>query len=89
MADETYKGDVYCVKCKEKREAEGKVAVSDNGRRMAKGQSPRLWHEPEPHPRQGLSHRVSRERPRSPVTGAVPRSPPVDDRSQARARRAG
>ena len=37
MADETYKGEFYCVKCKEKREAEGKVVVSDNGRRMAKG----------------------------------------------------
>jgi hypothetical protein len=40
MADETYKGEFYCVKCKEKREAEGKVVVSDNGRRMAKGQCP-------------------------------------------------
>jgi len=40
MADETYKGEFYCVKCKEKREAEGKVVVSENGRRMAKGQCP-------------------------------------------------
>ncbi len=24
MADETYKGEFYCVKCKQKREAEGK-----------------------------------------------------------------
>ena len=24
MADETYKGEFYCVKCKAKREAEGK-----------------------------------------------------------------
>ena len=40
MADETYKGEFYCVKCKEKREAEGKVVVSDNGRRMAKGKCP-------------------------------------------------
>nr|WP_270888406.1 DUF5679 domain-containing protein [Pedococcus sp. 5OH_020] len=39
MADETYKGDFYCVKCKEKREAEGKV-VETNGRRMAKGVCP-------------------------------------------------
>ena len=37
MADETYKGEFYCVKCKEKREAVGKVVVSENGRRMAKG----------------------------------------------------
>ena len=36
---ETYKGDFYCVKCKEKREAEGRV-VETNGRRMAKGSCP-------------------------------------------------
>jgi hypothetical protein len=40
MADETYKGEFYCVKCKAKREAEGKVVVSENGRRMAKGVCP-------------------------------------------------
>ena len=34
--DETYAGEFYCVKCKEKRTAEGKVVVSENGRRMAK-----------------------------------------------------
>lgn len=34
---ETYKGDAYCVKCKEKREFEGTVKVSDSGRRMAQG----------------------------------------------------
>jgi len=37
---ETYKGDAYCVKCKEKREFEGEVSVSDVGRRMAKGTCP-------------------------------------------------
>jgi hypothetical protein len=38
MADvETYKGDAYCVKCKEKRDFEGHVVVSESGRRMAKG----------------------------------------------------
>lgn len=36
---ETYTGDFYCVKCKEKREATGKV-VETNGRRMAKGTCP-------------------------------------------------
>jgi hypothetical protein len=36
---ETYKGEFYCVKCKEKREAEGNV-VETNGRRMAKGKCP-------------------------------------------------
>lgn len=36
---ETYKGDFYCVKCREKRETEGNV-VENNGRRMAKGTCP-------------------------------------------------
>ena len=36
---ETYQGEFYCVKCKEKREAEGNV-VETNGRRMAKGKCP-------------------------------------------------
>lgn len=40
MSDETYKGDFYCVKCKEKRQAEGKVVTTENGRRMAKGKCP-------------------------------------------------
>ena len=39
MADEKYKGEFYCVKCKEKRQAEGDV-VESNGRRMAKGTCP-------------------------------------------------
>ena len=41
MADtaETYKGEFYCMKCKAKREAEGRV-VETNGRRMAKGTCP-------------------------------------------------
>ncbi len=40
MADvETWSGDFYCVKCKEKREATGNV-VETNGRRMAKGKCP-------------------------------------------------
>ncbi|GAA0295148.1 hypothetical protein GCM10009528_10230 [Kineococcus aurantiacus] len=38
MAD-TWSGEFYCVKCKEKREAEGQV-VETNGRRMAKGTCP-------------------------------------------------
>lgn len=37
---ETYKGDAYCVKCKEKRDFEGEVHTSDSGRRMAKGKCP-------------------------------------------------
>ena len=40
MTAEIWEGSFYCVKCKEKREAEGKVVVSENGRRMAKGVCP-------------------------------------------------
>ena len=40
MTAETYKGDAYCVKCKEKRAFEGHVKVSDSGRRMAQGICP-------------------------------------------------
>ena len=39
MASETYKGEFYCVKCKDKRDAEGDI-VETNGRRMAKGKCP-------------------------------------------------
>jgi len=39
MAEE-YKGEAYCVKCKEKRSFEGHVKVSDSGRRMAQGICP-------------------------------------------------
>jgi hypothetical protein len=35
---ETYNG--YCVKCKEKRDFEGEVKVSESGRRMAQGTCP-------------------------------------------------
>jgi Domain of unknown function (DUF5679) len=35
---ETYNG--YCVKCKDKRDFEGEVKVSDSGRRMAQGLCP-------------------------------------------------
>ena len=37
---ETYKGEAYCVKSKEKRQFEGTVKVSDSGRRMAQGICP-------------------------------------------------
>jgi hypothetical protein len=37
---ETWSGEFYCVKCKEKREASGEVQVSDKGTRMAKGVCP-------------------------------------------------
>lgn len=37
---ETWSGEFYCVKCKEKREATGEVKVSEKGTRMAKGVCP-------------------------------------------------
>ena len=37
---EKYSGEAYCVKCKEKREAEGEVHVNDKGTRMAKAKCP-------------------------------------------------
>ena len=39
MADESYTGTAYCVKCKEKRDFTG-VVVEKNGRRMAQGICP-------------------------------------------------
>jgi hypothetical protein len=36
---DSYTGEFYCVKCKQKREATGNV-VETNGRRMAKGICP-------------------------------------------------
>lgn len=35
---QTYNG--YCVKCKEKRDFEGRVEISKTGMRMAKGKCP-------------------------------------------------
>ncbi|MFZ2624754.1 MAG: DUF5679 domain-containing protein [Propionibacterium sp.] len=40
MADEVYEGEYYCVKCKEKRQAKGKVVVNAKGTRMAKATCP-------------------------------------------------
>ncbi|OLE20841.1 MAG: hypothetical protein AUG49_23580 [Catenulispora sp. 13_1_20CM_3_70_7] len=37
---ESYTGDAYCVKCKEKKNFTGEVKVSDSGRRMAQGVCP-------------------------------------------------
>ena len=37
---ESYTGEAYCVKCKEKRDFTGEVRVSDSGRRMAQGLCP-------------------------------------------------
>ena len=40
MAEETYEGEYYCVKCKAKRHAKGAVVVNDKGTRMAKAKCP-------------------------------------------------
>ncbi|MFT8394539.1 DUF5679 domain-containing protein [Propionibacterium sp.] len=40
MADETYEGEYYCVKCKTKRQAKGNVVVNAKGTRMAKATCP-------------------------------------------------
>ena len=53
MADETYKGEFYCVKCKAKREAGRRLSCPTTAVAWP-GPVPRLWHEPQPHPRQGL-----------------------------------
>jgi hypothetical protein len=37
---ETYTGEAYCVKCKEKRHFTGEIKNSDSGRRMAQGTCP-------------------------------------------------
>jgi len=37
---ETWSGEFYCVKCKEKRQADGEVKVNDKGTRMAKAVCP-------------------------------------------------
>ena len=37
---ETWSGEFYCVKCKEKRGAEGEVAINEKGTRMAKAVCP-------------------------------------------------
>ena len=40
MAEKAEKYNGYCVKCKEKRDFEGIVAISKTGMRMAKGPCP-------------------------------------------------
>ncbi len=37
---ETWSGEFYCVKCRDKHEATGEVSVSEKGTRMAKGTCP-------------------------------------------------
>jgi hypothetical protein len=37
---ESWSGEFYCVKCKEKREAEGHIEVNDKGTKMAKAVCP-------------------------------------------------
>ena len=49
---ETYEGEGYCVKCKGKRPLNGEVHET-NGRRIARGQVPRVRHHGDPHSWQG------------------------------------
>ena len=37
---ETWSGEFYCVKCKEKRQAEGEIRVNEKGTKMAQGSCP-------------------------------------------------
>ncbi|MGL5809723.1 MAG: DUF5679 domain-containing protein [Nocardioides sp.] len=37
---ETWSGEFYCVKCKEKRQAVGEIKVNDKGTKMAKAVCP-------------------------------------------------
>lgn len=40
MANDSYTGTIYCVKCKEHRDVTGKIEVNAKGTRMAKAQCP-------------------------------------------------
>ncbi len=40
MADDTYSGSFYCVKCKDQRDATGNVVVNAKGTRIAKASCP-------------------------------------------------
>ncbi len=40
VMSESWSGEFYCVKCKEKRDFDGEVKVSESGRRMAQGPCP-------------------------------------------------
>lgn len=39
MSD-TYSGEGFCVKCREKKQFDGPITEAANGRRMAKGKCP-------------------------------------------------
>ena len=40
MADDSYSGMFYCVKCTDHREATGAVSVNEKGTRIAKAKCP-------------------------------------------------
>jgi ribosomal protein S27E len=40
VAEETYSGSFYCVKCKDHRDATGDVTVNAKGTRIAKAKCP-------------------------------------------------
>ena len=53
MADQAQTYNGYCVKCKEKRDFEGNVEVSQDRHEHGQGQVPGLRDDSQPHPRQG------------------------------------
>jgi len=40
VANDSYDGEFYCVKCKDKRKATGNIEVNAKGTRMAKAKCP-------------------------------------------------
>ena len=71
---ETWSGEFYCVKCKEKREADGEVQGERQGHPDGQGCLPRLRHQPQPHPRQGLSPHPQHRRHDGGIPTRVPPS---------------
>ena len=84
---ETWSGEFYCVKCKEKREADGRGPGQRQGHPDGQGRLPRLRHQPQPHPRQGLTSSPQTRRRRRPLPGAPPSRLPSVRPSLWRARR--
>ena len=89
---ETWSGEFYCVKCKEKREAEWRGQGQRQGHPDGEGRLPRVRHQPQPHPRQGLSTDRRSNRTRNtasdggtlgvpPFCVPLPGRSPVDGRS--------
>src|SRR5579883_1897800 len=88
---ETYTGEAYCVKCKEKRHFTGEVKISDSGRRMAQGTCPKCGTKvngSSARPEQGPSpSRSARLRSRGPLrNGATPGADSAADSARCQPR---